>query len=160
MNTHFQTVKQHAINPLVSLIQTLDDGIEFYRIAQAKTQSERLQQVFIKMADAREFALAYIRPYLDQHDLDFERALTYHGTLANRYANLIDEIIDDETLSLVQYLEEQAIDAMVQTAVQTQNTLVKVVLKDLIKRLQRNVESELLLSEAYTRTTPFSGAAA
>lgn len=134
-------MKRNSYNPLIALVQTLDDGIEFYRIAEAKTESGYLKGVFAKMADAREFALAYIRPYIDQHDLDFERALTYHGTLSNRYAPLLEDMIKDETLSLVHYVEEQAIDAMIKASSDTHNTLVQLVLKDLAPRISKNFES-------------------
>lgn len=134
-------MKRYTTNPLITLVQTLDDGIEFYRIAEAKTASRHLKQVFGKTADAREFALAYIRPYVNQHDLDFQSVSTYHGTLTNRYAELLDDIVADDTLSIVKYVEEQAIDAMIKASLNTHNALVQVVLRDLVPRLQHNFES-------------------
>ena len=69
-------MKRSTYSPLIGLIQTMDDGIEFYRIAEQKTSANTLKKAFNQMAEVREFALAYIRPYIDQHDMDFEKGLT------------------------------------------------------------------------------------
>lgn len=141
-------MKRSTYNPLIGLIQTLDDGIEFYKIAGQKTDSHHLKDVFAKTADIREFALAYILPYVEQHSLDFDKALTYHGTLANRYAPLLEQIVCDEQLTLVQQVEEHLVDAMVTASMNIHNALVQSVLKDLVPRISQNFEA---LSEALNK---------
>lgn len=132
---------KRAYDPLIALIQTLDDGIEFYQIAEQKTLSARMKTVFKSMVEIREFALAYIRPYMELHAFNLEKSLTYHGTLANRYAPLLNDIIDDQTLSLVHEVEEHLIDAMMTASLTTQNALVQCILKDLAPRISQNFES-------------------
>ncbi len=138
---------KRAYNPLVDLIQTLDDGIEFYEIAQTKSHSPALKAVFASMAEIREFALAYIRPYVDQHDFDLEKSLTYHGTLANRYAPLLKDIVHDESLNLVHQVEEHLIDAMIDASTRSHNALVQCILKDLAPRISYNFEKALNLTD-------------
>lgn len=139
-------MKEYAMNyktydPLITLVQTLDDGIEFYRIAEQKSRSSALQQVFARMADMREFALAYVHPYLELHGQDLENALTYHGALANRYAPLLDRIVVDTPLRLVQQVEEHLIEAMITASAETQNALVQCVLTELIPRIANNFDA-------------------
>lgn len=133
-------MKRSSYDPLIGLIQTLADGIEFYRIAEQKTESDNLKNVFNHMADIREFALAYILPYVDQHHLDFDKTLTYHGTLANRYAPLLENIIVDLELKLVKQVEEHLIDAMVTASMNIHNALVQTILKELAPRISHNFE--------------------
>ena len=132
---------RRAYNPLIPLVQTLDDGIEFYRIAEKKTHSRWLKATFVRMAEIREFALAYILPYLDQHDFEWEKSLTYHGTLANRYAPLLQDVVQDESLGLVREVEEHLIDAMITASVNSHNALVECIIKDLIPRISANFET-------------------
>lgn len=134
-------MKHKAQDPLIVLVQTLDDGIEFYRIAEQKTRSPELQRVFARMADVREFALAYVRPYLDMHDHELEKALTYYGSLANRYAPLMDRIVADERLLVVQQVEEHLIDAMIHAEGETHNALVQYVLTELVPHITDNFDA-------------------
>ena len=136
-------MKRSTYSPLIGLIQTMDDGIEFYRIAEQKTSANTLKKAFNQMAEVREFALAYIRPYIDQHDMDFEKGLTYHGTLANRYAPLLEQIVLDESLNLVKQVEEHLVDAMITASMNIQNVLVQSILRDLVPRISQNFEALL-----------------
>lgn len=134
-------------NPLIPMVQTLNDGIEFYRIAEKKTDSVQLKTTFKKMAGIRDFALAYILPYIDQHDFNQDKSLTYHGTLANRYAPLLQNIMHDEQLELVREVEEHLIDAMLAASADSHNALVQCIIKDLIPRISHNFEECLLEQE-------------
>ncbi len=136
-------MKRLTYDPLVALLQTLEDGIEFYRIAEQKALSSQLQAVFAQMAEVREFALAYIKPYLQPHRLEFEQFLTYHGTLSNRYAPLLDDVLGDEQLALVRQIEEHLIDAMLTAAQETQNALVESILQNLSVRIRQNISTHL-----------------
>lgn len=131
---------KRAYNPLIALVQTLDDGIEFYRIAEQKSQSHNMKSIFTRLADTREFALAYIVPYIEHHDFDIDKSLTYHGTLANRYAPLLDDVVEDYSLALVKDVEEHLIDAMITASSHAQNALVQIVLKDLAPQISSNYE--------------------
>lgn len=132
---------RRSYNPLIALVQTLDDGIEFYRIAEQKTGSHNMKTIFTRMADIREFALAYIVPYIGHHDFEVEKSLTYHGTLSNRYAPLLEDIIEDYSLALVKEVEEHLIDAMISASFNSQNALVQIILKDLAPRISSNYEA-------------------
>lgn len=132
-------MRRLTYDPLVALLQTLEDGIEFYRIAEQKALPTQLQAVFAQMAEVREFALAYIKPYLQPHRLEFEQFLTYHGTLSNRYAPLLDDVLADEQLTLVRQIEEHLIDAMRTAAQETQNALVESILQNLSLRVRQNI---------------------
>lgn len=132
---------RRSYNPLLALVQTLDDGIEFYRIAEQKTLSHNMKSIFTRMADIREFALAYIVPYLGHHDFDMDKSLTYHGTLSNRYAPLLDDIVEDYSLALVKEVEEHLIDAMMSASINAQNALVQIILKDLAPRISSNYDA-------------------
>ena len=132
---------KRTFNPLIPLVQTLDDGIEFYRIAEKKADSRSLKSAFSRMAEIREFALAYIIPYIDQHDFDLEKSLTYHGTLANRYAPLLERMIQDKSLGLVREVEEHLIDAMIDASFNSHNALVQCIIKDLIPLISQNFEA-------------------
>ncbi|MBC6904254.1 DUF2383 domain-containing protein [Saccharophagus sp. K07] len=121
-------------NPLVPLIQTLDDGIEFYRIAEKKTDSQHLKSVFRKMAEIRDFALAYLLPYINQRHLE-------SPATTNRYAPLLNRIIGDDRLDVVQEVEEHLIDTMLDTSLESHNALVQCIIKDLIPQISWNFES-------------------
>lgn len=132
---------RRSYNPLIALVQTLDDGIEFYRIAEQKARSQSMKSVFTRMADAREFALAYILPYISHQDFEIEKSLTYHGTLSNRYAPLLEDVVEDYSLALVKEVEEHLIDAMIAASMNTQNALVQIILKDLAPRISSNYDA-------------------
>lgn len=134
-------MKYHACDPLVTLVHALDDGIEFYRIAEQKSRSPRLQRVFARMADIREFALAHIRPYLDMHDQDLEKALSDYGPLNNRFTPLLERIVLDEPLRLVKDVEEHLIEAMITASVETKNALAQCVLTELIPHIAENFDA-------------------
>lgn len=136
-------MKRLTYDPLVALLQTLEDGIEFYRIAEQKAPSDSLRSVFTKMAEIREFALAYIKPYMHPHRLEFEQFLTYHGTLSNRYAPLLDDVLKDKDLLLISQIEEHLLDAMRTAARETHNALVASILKDLSLRIRQNLGSDV-----------------
>lgn len=138
---------RRTYNPLIPLVQTLDDGIEFYRIAAQKTDVLELKATFKKMADIRDFSLAYILPYIDQHDFELDKSLTYHNTLANRYATLLQDVVKDDHLDLVREIEEHLIDAMLSAATNSHNALVQCIIKDLIPRVSRNFEECLHAQE-------------
>src|SRR5690606_17276686 len=132
---------RRAYNPLIPLIQTLDDGIEFYRVAEKKAESLHLKSTFRKMAEIRDFSLAYILPYIDHHDFDLDKSLTYHGTLATRYAPLLNRTVPETQLKLVWEAEEHLIDAMLSAAESSHNALVQCIIKDLIPRISLNFEN-------------------
>lgn len=138
---------KHPLHPLVPLVQTLDDGIEFYRIAENTTDSLELKFTFKKMVDIREFALAYLLPYIGQHDLAQDKSFAYHGTLANRYAALLTDVVTDHHLELVREIEEHLIDAMLDAAATSHNALVQCIIKDLIPRIASNFD-ECLQTQA------------
>lgn len=128
-------------DPLLLLVQTLDDGIEFYRIAEKKSESPLLKSVFVRLAEIRELALAYLVPYLDLHDFEVEKSFTYHDTLANRYAPLLQGVVQDKTLNLVREVEEHLVDAMISAATASHNALAQCIIKDLIPVISRNFEN-------------------
>jgi Domain of unknown function (DUF2383) len=132
---------RRSYNPLIALVQTLDDGIEFYRIAEEKTQSSTLRSVFKRMAEEREFALAYIVPYISQHDYEVDKSHAHHGSLTNRFALLLDDIVTDEGLGLVKEVEEHLVDAMISASANTLDALVQLILKDLVPRISNNYEA-------------------
>ena len=138
---------RRSYDPLIPLVQTLDDGIEFYRIAEKKADSLELKSTFKKMADVRDFALAYLLPYINQHDFDLDKSFTYHETLANRYAPLLSDVVTDDHLELVRDIEEHLIDAMLTAATTSHNALVQCIIKDLIPRISSNFDECLQAQE-------------
>ncbi len=130
-------------NPLIALLQLLDDGIEFYRRAARETRSFTLQETFDAMADIREFAAAHIKPYIDPHDLNHDAFTGYHGTLTNRYAPLLKKVVSDESRVLLPEIEEHLVDAMRETRQTTQNGLAQYILSDLERCVVRNLDQQL-----------------
>lgn len=136
-------MKRLTYDPLITLVHTLDDGIEFYRIAEQKTASVHLQGVFEEMAEMREFALAYIRPYMHLHSREYQHLSGYHGTLANRYAPLLQDVLTDDSLLLVRQVEDHLIDAMHNAIAETPNALVASILWELAARVKQNLDAQL-----------------
>ncbi len=135
-------------NPLISLLQLLDDGIEFYRRAARETRSFTLQETFDAMADIREFAAAHIKPYIDPHELNHDAFAGYHGALTNRYAPLLKKVVSDESRVLLPEIEEHLVDAMRETRQTTHNGLAQYILSDLERCVIRNLDQQLARDNA------------
>lgn len=54
------------IETLRELIQTLNDGVEFYRAALEKSESTEHKLIFQRVIRARVAALSYLQPYMVQ----------------------------------------------------------------------------------------------
>ncbi|BCD95892.1 DUF2383 domain-containing protein [Marinagarivorans cellulosilyticus] len=125
--------------PLKSLVQALNDGIEFYRIASKKVEHEDFRQAFDELAQSHVLAKAYLQPYLIMQTGRAEEGHTFGGKLHHTYIELEDNGNLDHDYTLLKQLEQVetvTLDMMQVTAALSENALVKTVIKGLIPKIQ------------------------
>ena len=128
-----------ADNPLLTLTQTLDDSCELYRVASTRTQLPSRRRQLWALADLRDFAQAYIRPYLQPQRLSAQPPPGGAPQwLGNRYARLLDGVSADDGLELIRQVEQHTIEALQSAASRCNHSLVSSVLRDLATTFSRN----------------------
>jgi uncharacterized protein (TIGR02284 family) len=136
--------------PLKSLVQTLNDGIEFYRVAAQKVEHEDFRQAFDELAQSHALAKAYLQPYLIMQTGVAEEGHTFGGKLHHTYTELEDNGNLDHDYTLLKQLEQVetiTLDMMQVTAALSENALVKTIIKGLMPQMQACRERVIRLEE-------------
>ncbi|HEY7773763.1 MAG TPA: DUF2383 domain-containing protein [Marinagarivorans sp.] len=136
--------------PLKSLVQTLNDGIEFYRVAAQKVEHEDFRQAFAELGKSHALAKAYLQPYLIMQTGFAEEGHTFGGKLHHTYAELEENGNLDHDYTLLKQLEQVetiTLDMMQVTAELSENSMVKSVIKGLLPQMQECRERVIRLEE-------------
>lgn len=139
-----------AAAPLKSLVQTLNDSIEFYRTAAQKAESESYRQAFKEMGDTHALAKAYLQPYLVMQTGAAEEGHTFGGALHHRYIEMQDSTNLDHDRTLLRQLsevEDITLNMMEVTAAVSKNAMVAMVIKGLIPQMKKCRERVLGLTQ-------------
>lgn len=131
-------MKTPSATPLKSLVQTLNDGIEFYRTANLKVEHEHLKTVCSNMIEFREFALAYLQPYIVLQSGAPEDGHTFGGKLHHIFTEVQDNHNTDHDLTLIKQLEaveDETQNAMATAAKYADNVMVQSIIRELTPRL-------------------------
>ena len=128
------------IETLRELIQTLNDGVEFYRAAVEKTESAEHQRIFQRVIRARVAALAYLQPYMVKEEGSPELGHTFGSVLHKMYPDILFGLNTDKDKTLIKQLEvveDETLKAMQKALQNIQSTMLKSILLDLYPRLNR-----------------------
>lgn len=128
------------IEHLRELIQTLNDGVEFYRAAVDKTELPQHKTIFERAVRARVAVLAYLQPYMVQQEGTPELGHTFGSVLHKMYPDILYGLNTDHDKTLIHQLEtvEHATLVAMQKAMRViQSPMLKSVLLDLYPRLNR-----------------------
>lgn len=132
-------MKTPSATPLKALVQTLNDGIEFYRTATAKVEHEHFKAVFAELIEFRQFSLTYLQPYVVMQSGAPEDGHTFGGKLHHIYTEVQDNRNTDHDVTLLKQLEmveEETLKAMNTASKLSGNVMVQSIIRDLIPRLQ------------------------
>lgn len=128
------------IENLRELIQSLNDGVEFYQAAMDKTELPEHKIIFQRMVRARVAALSYLQPFMVQQEGSPELGHTFGSTLHKMYPEILYGLNLDHDVTLIHQLEqvENETLAAMQKAMRTiRSPVLKSVLLDLYPRLNR-----------------------
>lgn len=132
-------MKTSTQNPLNTLVQTLNDGIELYIAASAKVEFDHIKVVFAEMIETRKFALAYLQPYVMLETGAPELGHTFGGVLHRVYNKILDSEGGEHHQSLMQLLElveDETLKAMHNALQKTNNIMVLSVIKQLLPHME------------------------
>ena len=132
-------MKTPSSMPLKPLVQTLNDGVEFYRAAIAKAEHDDFKEVFAELLDCRQFALAYLQPYVVLETGSQEDGHTFGGKLHHAYTAVQDNCNTDHDLTLLkqlEFVEDETLKAMKLALTQSGNAMVQTVIRHLTPRMQ------------------------
>lgn len=125
---------------LRELIQTLNDGVEFYRAAVEKTESQEHQLIFQRVVRARVAALAYLQPYIVMEEGSPELGHTFGSVLHKMYPDILFGLNTNKDKTLLKQLEvveDETLKAMQKALRQVESPMLKSILLDLYPRLNR-----------------------
>jgi uncharacterized protein (TIGR02284 family) len=128
------------IETLRELIQTLNDGVEFYRAALEKSESADHRLIFQRVVRARVAALSYLQPYIVQEEGTPELGHTFGSVLHKMYPDILFGLNTDKDKTLIQQLEvveDETLKAMKKAVSNIQSPMLKSILLDLYPRLNR-----------------------
>ena len=135
--------------PLKSLVQTLNDSIEFYRMAAQKAEHESYRQAFKEMGETHVLAKSYLQPYLIMQTGVAEEGHTFGSKLHHRYVEMQDAANNDHDQNLLKQLsevEDITLNMMEVTAVVSKNAMVRMVIKGLMPQMNKCRERVLSLA--------------
>ncbi len=125
---------------LRELIQTLNDGVEFYRAALEKSEFDAHKLIFQRVVRARVAALAYLQPYMVQEEGTPELGHTFGSVLHKMYPDILFGLNMDKDKTLVKQLEiveDETLKAMQKALRTIKSPMLKSILLDLYPRLNR-----------------------
>ncbi|MCR6650695.1 MAG: PA2169 family four-helix-bundle protein [Cellvibrionaceae bacterium] len=128
------------IETLRELIQTLNDGVEFYRAALEKSESTEHKLIFQRVIRARVAALSYLQPYMVQEEGSPELGHTFGSVLHKMYPDILFGLNSDRDKTLIKQLEvveNETLKAMQKALSNIQSPMLKSILLDLYPRLNR-----------------------
>ncbi|MEY4588111.1 MAG: hypothetical protein RL497_187 [Pseudomonadota bacterium] len=131
---------KHVIaNPLITLVQTLNDGIAVYKSAISKMEHDDCKELFCELIACREFALDYLQPYIVMQNGAPELGHGFGTVIHHTYSQVQNNNNDDHDMSLLKQLEQvedETLKAMEITAKTSANALVNCIIRDLIPRMR------------------------
>lgn len=136
---------------LEPLIQTLSEGVAFYRAAADQAELPGHKAIFNRMAKARVFALSYLQPQVAIGDGEPESIHTFGSVLHKMYPDMLDGLSADHDCSLipqVEQVENETLLAMRKTLSQVQSPVLQSILLDVYPRLNRSRDEVLRLDQA------------
>jgi uncharacterized protein (TIGR02284 family) len=128
------------IDNLRELVQSLNDGVEFYQAAIDKSELPQHKIIFQRMARARVAALSYLQPFIVQQEGSPELGHTFGSTLHKMYPDILYGLNTDHDTTLIHQLElveKETLSAMQKAMRTIQSQVLKSVLLDLYPRLNR-----------------------
>lgn len=128
------------IETLRELIQTLNDGVEFYRAALEKSESTEHKLIFQRVIRSRVAALSYLQPYMVQEEGSPELGHTFGSVLHKMYPDILFGLNSDRDKTLIKQLEvveDETLKAMQKALREVQSPMLKSILLDLYPRLNR-----------------------
>lgn len=131
---------KNDIETLRELIQTLNDGVEFYRAAVEKSESADHRLIFQRVIRARVAALDYLQPYMVQEEGSPEFGHTFGSVLHKMYPDILYGLNTDKDKTLIQQLEvveDETLKAMRKALHNIESPMLKSVILDLYPRLNR-----------------------
>ena len=138
-------MSENDIETLRELIQTLNDGVEFYRVAASKSEYTEHRFIFERMARARVAALSYLQPYMVQEEGTPELGHTFGSVLYKLYPEILYGLNLDKDKTLLQQLEiveDETLLAMQKALRTIESNSLKIILLDLYPRLNRSQEEQ------------------
>lgn len=128
------------VETLRELIQTLNDGVEFYRAALEKSEFEDHKLIFQRVIRARVAALSYLQPYMVREEGTPELGHTFGSVLHKMYPDILFGLNMDKDKTLVKQLEiveDETLKAMQKALQNIKSPMLKSILLDLYPRLNR-----------------------
>lgn len=128
------------IETLRELIQTLNDGVEFYRAAVEKTESPDHKLIFQRVVRARVATLSYLQPYMVEEEGSPELGHTFGSVLHKMYPDILYGLNTDRDRTLIKQLEvveDETLKAMQKAMRAIKSPILKSILLDLYPRLNR-----------------------
>lgn len=129
-------MKNPVSNSLNTLVQILNDGIEFYTAASAQVHGEQERATFASLVEIRQFALAYLQPYVVLHTGSPELGHTFGGVLHRAYNTMVDTDNHQVQLQQLELVEDETLNAMQQLLQTSGNLMVISVIKELLPRMK------------------------
>jgi len=87
------------------LLRVLNDGVDFYRDAEAKVEDVHLKRTFERMATTREKLINRLQPYIVMQEGDSEHGHTISGRMRELYTNLLAAMKSDRGQTYIDHLE-------------------------------------------------------
>ena len=128
------------IEALRELIQTLNDGVEFYRTAEKKAEFPEHKHIFQRVVRARVAALSYLQPYMIKEEGSPELGHTFGSVLHKMYPDILFGLNMDHDKTLIKQLEvveAETLKAMQKALGNMHSAMLKSILLDLYPRLNR-----------------------
>lgn len=126
------------------IIQTLNNGVTFYREAANNSELDAHKSIFECMLKARLFALTYLQPFLQQQSQTEGQAHAFGSVLHKMYPDILYGLDSEHDIALIEQLEQvenETLSAMQAAMKHIQSPLLKSVLLDLYPRLNRRPDA-------------------
>src|SRR5690606_11027230 len=93
------------VHRMRDLVRVLNDGIDFYRDAEAKVQDTNLKRTFERMATTREKLINRLQPFIVMQEGDAERGHTVSGRMRELYTSMLASMKADSDQTYIDHLE-------------------------------------------------------
>ncbi len=93
------------VHRMRDLVRVLNDGIDFYRDAEAKVQDTNLKRTFERMATTREKLINRLQPYIVMQEGEAEHGHTVSGRMRELYTSMLASMKADSDQTYIDHLE-------------------------------------------------------
>lgn len=132
-------MKHPIASPLITLVQTLNDGIAVYKSAIAKMEHDDCKELFCELIAYREFALDYLQPYIVFQNGAPELGHGFGTVICHTYSQVQNNENIDHDISLLKQLEQvedETLKTMEITAKTSSNVFVSSIIRDLMPKMR------------------------